>query len=379
MKQMRVGVIGARGRVAILKRWMQNPRVTLVAVADIEKESLEWFRDHITSDVDFVMDHRMVAARPDIDAVIVMTPDFVHEEHATHALMAGKHVYLEKPMTISIEGCDRLIHLAKSAGRTLMVGHNMRFMDNFRAMKKVIDQGEIGDIKAVWVRHFVGRGGPYYFHDWHGNRVNTGTLLLQKGSHDIDIIHWLTGAYTKRVAAFGDRSFYGGDRPNDLRCRDCSEASSCSEMVTSHRDLCAFREDIDVEDNEVLIMELERGIKASYTQCQFTPDYHRNFTVIGTKGRVENSELESKVHVKRRRSDKSGLVSDMMIQTFEPLGHEEADQKILNEFVEVVLDGKTPSISPLAARMSVAVGVAAAQSIRNGGLVVEIPTVSRDG
>jgi predicted dehydrogenase len=55
------------------------------------------------------------------------------------------------------------------------------------------------------------------------HQAGSNTLLLQKGSHDIDMIHWLTGQYTKRVAAFGSLDFFGGDKPNDLTCDVCDE------------------------------------------------------------------------------------------------------------------------------------------------------------
>ncbi len=54
-------------------------------------------------------DYRVLLAREDIEAVFVCSPDFLHEEHAVAALEAGKDVYLEKPMAITIEGCDRIL------------------------------------------------------------------------------------------------------------------------------------------------------------------------------------------------------------------------------------------------------------------------------
>ena len=104
-----------------------------------------------------------------------------------------------------------------------------------------------------------------------------------------------------RTAAFGSLDFFGGDKPNDLTCPECDERETCTEAMSGGRRVqCAFRQEVDVEDNQVMIMELEGGIKASYLQCHFTPDYHRNYTFIGTEGRVENSEPEMKVWVKTR-------------------------------------------------------------------------------
>ena len=72
----------------------------------------------------------------------------------------------------------------KKSGKHLMIGFNMRYMSMYQTMKEIINSGVIGDIKAVWVRHFVGLGGYFYYHDWHGTAENTTSLLLQKASHD---------------------------------------------------------------------------------------------------------------------------------------------------------------------------------------------------
>ena len=142
------------------------------------------------------------------------------------------------------------------------------------------------------------------------------------------------------------------------------------------RSQCAFRCEVDVEDNQVMIMELEGGIKAAYLQCHFAPDYHRNYTIIGTEGRLENSEPEMKVWVKTRRSN---TTRDLADRTYEikPAtgGHGGADPVICRDFVDMCLDGKEPVAPPLAGRMSVAAGVCAAHSLRQGGVPVDIPPV----
>lgn len=374
MDQVRIGMIGVSGRGRIAELWHQpKGRSLIVAGADINPSHLQAFRNDINPDAFTTLDYREMLARDDIDAIAVTSPDYCHEEHAIAALKAGKHVFCEKPLAITVESCDRILEAHKESGKQLMVGFNMRYMNMFRTMKEIVDSGAIGEIKAVWVRHFVGRGGDYYYHDWHANSNNTTSLLLQKGSHDIDIIHWITGQYTKKVAAFGSLDFFGGNKPNDLTCHTCEEKRSCTEAQFDTRVQCAFREEVDVEDNNMLIMELEGGIKASYMQCHFTPDYHRNYTFIGTEGRIENSEPEGKVYVKTRRSDSwRGLADRTYEIKHSEGGHSGADPGILEDFIQMVLEGKAPLATPLAGRMSVAAGVAATESLRSGGTVVEV-------
>jgi predicted dehydrogenase len=369
-------MIGVGGRGGLWRNWHQpdGGRSVVVAGADPGEDALARFREENGRQPFMTARFEELLARPDVDAVAICSPDFCHEEQAVAALEAGKHLFLEKPMAITTEGCDRILRAWQRSGKRMMIGFNMRYMNIFRVMKEVVDSGAIGEIRAVWVRHFVGRGGDFYYHDWHGTRANTTSLLLQKGTHDLDMIHWIAGGYTRRVAAFGSLDFFGGDMPNDLTCDRCDLAGICTEaQPESPRRQCAFRREIDVEDNQVMIMELEGGIKASYLQCHFTPDYHRNYTFIGTEGRIENSEPDMKVWVKTRRSNTYRELADREYAVKAATGtHGGADPVICEDFLDMVLDGKEPVATPLAGRMAVAAGCAGAESMRNGGKTVEI-------
>ena len=373
--QLRIGMIGVTGRGGLWRHWHHpQGRSVVVGGADITPDKLGLFASEHGGDPFVTTDYRELLERPDIDAIAVCSPDFCHEEHAVAALEAGKHVLCEKPMAITIEGCDRILTTWQRHGNRLMVGFNMRYMNIFRTMKEIIDSGAIGEIKAVWVRHFVGMGGDFYYHDWHANRKNTTSLLLQKGSHDIDMIHWLSGRYTRRTAAFGRLDFFGGHKPNDLTCPECPERDTCTEALFGSRSQCVFRQEVDVEDNQVMIMELEGGIKAAYLQCHFTPDYQRNYVFIGTEGRLENSEPDMKVWLKTRRSHSYRELADRTYEIKRAVGgHGGADPVICKDFVDMCLDGKEPVAPPEAGRMSVAAGVCAAQSLRSGGMPVDVP------
>jgi predicted dehydrogenase len=245
-------------------------------------------------------------------------------------------------------------------------------------MKEIVDSGAIGKVRAVWVRHFVGMGSFYYFHDWHGVKRNTNSLLLQKGSHDIDMIHWITGKYTRRVSAFGSLDMFGGSHPDDLTCPECTDKDTCNESSSDPRLCqCAFRREIDVEDNYVSIMEMEDGVKTCYLECHFSADHQRNYVFIGTQGQVENSELENKVWVKRRKH--AGVLQQEAEETYDIAdmagGHGGADPRICDDFVDVVLLDKEPAVTPIAGRMSVATGDAATRSLRSGGFPVDVAPI----
>ena len=177
LTQLRIGMIGVNGRGGLWRHWHDpKGRSVVVGGADIVPEYLEAFRRENGGNPFITEDYRELVARPDIDAIAVTSPDYCHEEHAVAALEAGKHVFCEKPMTITIAGCDRVLEAWRASGARLMVGFNMRYMNIFRVMKEIIESGAIGEIKAVWVRHFVGFGSDFYYHDWHATRQNATSL-----------------------------------------------------------------------------------------------------------------------------------------------------------------------------------------------------------
>lgn len=137
--ELRIGVIGAGGRGGLAHSAHHPERgVRLVAGADTSPAALERFKQKFGPDVFVTDDYRELLAMKDINAVFVTTPDYLHEEHAVAALKAGKAVYLEKPMAITIRGCDRILRTAYERKSKLYVGHNMRHMDFVRKMRALI-------------------------------------------------------------------------------------------------------------------------------------------------------------------------------------------------------------------------------------------------
>lgn len=175
-------MIGVGGRGGLWHNWHKpnGGRSVVVAGADVSPQERAHFHEKNGQNPFTTRDYQELLARQDVDAVAVCSPDFCHEEHAVAVLEAGKHLFLEKPMAITTEGCDRILNAWRASGNRMMIGFNMRYMNIFRTMKEIVDSGAIGEVKAVWVRHFVGHGSDFYYHDWHATRQNATSLLLQK-------------------------------------------------------------------------------------------------------------------------------------------------------------------------------------------------------
>jgi predicted dehydrogenase len=378
-KELRLGVIGSGGRgglAAFAHRPGRGSRIA--ACCDVDKATLEKNRQQYGADL-FTTTKLKALLAQDLDAVFICSPDFLHEEQALATLAAGLPVYLEKPMAITIRGCDCILRLAKRKRVRLFVGHNMRYMNVIRKMKQLVDQGAIGTVKAAWCRHFVAYGGDAYFRDWHSERRNTTGLLLQKGAHDLDVLHWIAGGRTERVAAFGNLAVYG-DRPRRRPGQPRTVWWNGANWPPSR--LGEFSPRIDIEDQSVVIMEMERGVLGAYLQCHFSPDTCRNYTFIGDEGRLENlgDGPEAPIMLWNRRNDGYRLIGDQVFRGDQAAdgGHGGADPLIVADFLNYVRRGTRTTATPQAARDAVATGCQATASLRQGGKPMIVPRLAPD-
>jgi len=378
--ELLVGVIGLGNRGALsFESHRPGKGSRLVAGADVNEKQFDRLRDKFGKDFYLTTDYRQLLARKDVDAVFITSPDGLHEEHAVAALEAGKAVFLEKPMAITVAGCDRILATAHRVKKPLYVGHNMRHMPVIRKMKELIDAGAIGKVKAGWCRHFVSYGGDAYYKDWHAERKLATGLLLQKGAHDIDVLHWLTCGYSKRVSAMGGLTVYG-----DVKDRipagtlgkamwDSKEWPGAKHTKLNHT--------IDVEDISMMLMELDNGVFCSYQQCHYTPDAWRNYTIIGDAGRLENfgdAPGESVIKVWNKRGFYKPDGDEQ--HEIKPVdgGHGGADPVMVSEFLRFAREGGKTETSAIAARYSVAAGCQATDSLRNNGAPRDVPPVDKN-
>jgi len=277
-------------------------------------------------------------------------------------------------LAVTIESSDAILRVAYESGSRLYVGHNMRHMPVVTGMRELIEAGRVGTVQAIWCRHFVGHGGDFYFKDWHADRRNSTGLLLQKGAHDIDVVHYLAGSASAAIAAMGDLRVYGDQsarrEPGDARMTDWHDPTGWPP-----RELADLNPVVDVEDISMMIMRLHSGVLASYQQCHFTPDYWRNYTIIGDRGRIENlgDGPGGRIGLWNKRHDRWSDPDEVITLPDEAGGHGGADPDMLAEFVRFVRDGGPTTTSPVSARQAVATAVMATQSLRGDSSALHIP------
>ncbi|WP_329126855.1 Gfo/Idh/MocA family protein [Streptomyces sp. NBC_01465] len=378
--ELRVGVVGVGQRAPLATLANRTGTAKIVSCADPSSRGQDDARHLFGADV-AIRDRYEQMLDDGLDAVFVLTPDHLHTQPALFFLEAGVAVFVEKPLAITVADCDALLAAAHRSRSRLYVGHNLRHLPMLRRMRELIDSGAIGRVRAVWCRHFVGHGGDFYFKDWHAERANTTGLLLQKGAHDLDAIHWLAGGYTRSVSAQGTLAVYGNNprrtapAPPDQRMPDWFDPAIWPPSAL--RDLNPV---IDVEDLSMMLGRLDNGVLTSYQQCHFTPDYWRNYTVIGDEGRLENfgdgvDGDPATINVWNHHRSGYRRDADLSVSIPTPPDglHGGADAALVDEFLRFAATGGPTETSPVAAREAVATAAAATTSLRSNGTTVEVP------
>lgn len=204
MKKLRWGVIGAGGIAdrRTIPGMMLAHNAELIAVMEINAEFAESLRAKwnakraYTSDVELLAD-------PEIDAVYIASPVFLHAQQAMAAADAGKHILIEKPLAMTAEEGQKVIDYCQEKGVQIAAGLMMRFGSYVQVMKQKIAEGKIGRVVSgysqftCWYPDMPG--------NWRQSKKNGGGgAMMDMGVHCIDLMQYITGSKVRQVAAFHD-------------------------------------------------------------------------------------------------------------------------------------------------------------------------------
>lgn len=165
----------------ILRNLAANPRCRVKTAVDFSEDRRR-FVTKLYPGIATTADPEAIIADPEIDAVVIATPASTHFDMAMRCLAAGKHVLVEKPFATKVEEVDRIAAKAREVGRVAMAAHTFIFNDAVRYLKKLIDSGELGDVRYIY-----------------SQRLNLGRIradvdaLWNFAPHDVSIIQYLLG------------------------------------------------------------------------------------------------------------------------------------------------------------------------------------------
>ena len=208
--RLRVGFIGL-GRIADMhyEGYRNNPRASLDAVCDVdpaltERRAAEWGARKTYDD------YRRLLDDPDIDAVEIITPHYLHAGMSIAALDAGKHVSVQKPMAMNVAEADAMLAAADRSNRLFRVIENYRFSPLFARAREMLNGGEIGEPLTLRIKSLTGnmRHGwdvPPNAQDWRSDeaRSGQGSTVFDHGQHIWSIARYLMGDVERAFAYIG--------------------------------------------------------------------------------------------------------------------------------------------------------------------------------
>jgi len=200
--KLKVGIIGLGAGLAHLRACQKNLRLEVKAICDLNEAKLkEVSKEYQISKV--YTDYRRMVDEESLDIVVVASPDRFHCEQSVYALKSGSNVIVEKPMTISLKGCEEMIKAVEETGKKLIVNQILRFNPRFKKIKELVERNVLGEI-------FYAEGD--YIHNikhlivgkWRGEKENAHSPFLGGGCHAIDLLRWIVGE-VKEISAYGSK------------------------------------------------------------------------------------------------------------------------------------------------------------------------------
>jgi len=358
----------------------------------------------------------LLAAAPPAQAAVVATGDTLHVEPALAAFAGGFHVLLEKPIAPTPAECVRVVEAAEASGRILQIGHVLRFTAFYEKVKEILASGTLGELATIDMKEHVA-----YWHFTHSyvrgkfrNRASAAPVLLAKTCHDLDLLCWFAERPPRRVASFGSlRHFRGESAPAGApaRCTDgCPVQAECPHdavrfylgpdealarswpwldvspdparearrraLETGPYGRCVYRCDNDAVDRQVLAVEFEGGLTASFTVHGTASEEKRTIRVSGSRG-----ELRGVLHdgtIELSRHGRLGI-DRIELKGGGVLGHFGGDEGLCAHFADVVAAGASADVRT-SGRISLAGHLLgfAAERAREMGTVVECAAFERE-
>lgn len=248
-----------------------------------------------------------------LDAVFVCTPTHLHADVAIAALRAGAHVFIEKPIAVTMDDADRIVDEAAKTSSTVMVGCNMRFHPGVAALKQALDESSVGTpwlVKAEFSQYLPNWRPTKDYRSTYSSRVAEGGGIILEAVHEFDYLHWL-GGEIRDVAGYADAL-------GDL--------------------------EIDGEDSAGLALRFKSGLVAEVHLDYLRYEKARGCEVLGSEGIVSwRSYGDPPERVEVKRFDKQSRSWSEVVQIDEWDGNEMYLAEVAH-FFDCVANGTQPML-----------------------------------
>jgi predicted dehydrogenase len=387
MEPIRIIVAGCGGgRGAwFVQQIAQHPDYHLTALVDqLPAAAQAVAEEYALAGIPIYEDTRAALGQVTTDAVLVATPDGQHTAPVLDALSAGKFVYVEKPLALTLEDCLAIVRADRAAGHHTMVGFNLRYAPLYRRAHEMIREGALGRLLTIQADEFY-YGGRTYFRRWNRLRRYGGGLWITKASHDFDQLYWLAGTLPLRVSASARLTHYVPKPEAGQRCSACPIEPTCpdSHLRDMQRfsalrlrlqalreanglppaDLCLYNSDKDTFDHGTVQVEFTGDILANYTLNVVAPFTDRRLRIGGSEATLEGALSANELsYWRRHEADDVQRAQRLPLSTGRIGSHGGGDAFLLDDFAAFVRGQMPQPIGPAEASIAIALGLAATRS-----------------
>ncbi|HRW14362.1 Gfo/Idh/MocA family oxidoreductase [Amaricoccus sp.] len=345
---MKVAIIGLGFRLGYLGYVFNaiDPDFEIVGYVDPAPAGLaELTKSGISTGRQYATPEELIAGER-FDLLMIGSPNHMHLEHIRIGLEAGLKVFSEKPIVATIEQSYALARLLAVHGHErLLVGLVLRYAPMYRDLRAAQAGGRLGKIVSVEAaEHIFPYHGAFFMRDWRRYEKWSGSFMLEKCCHDLDLYNSVIGARPERVASFGGRKTFIPE--NDPR------REGVNDMELFHRKPSGwngsdrvFDTDGDIIDYQVAIIEYANGVGMNFHTNLNVPDQFRRFAIFGTRGQAEGDFIRGVFDVHDVLTE-SRVIHKEYAAT-ELSQHYGADEKLAEEVVAHVMRGGPLPVSPL--------------------------------
>jgi predicted dehydrogenase len=310
MQKVNIGLIGLGWMGSEHGRnLLANPKVRLAAVADSNTSNITEFFEKNGYECSLFEDYQKLL-KSDIDAVVIASPNALHSRMCIEAARAGKHIFCEKPMAITLDDCKRVRDAVKKARVKYLIGYHRRLNPLYQYAKNLLDNGRLGQafmVESDYI-HYVPGDLPIW--SWLGKEDIAGSLFHAGSGHNVDLIRYFCG--------------------------------DIAEVMCYKGTFLPRAEQVETEDTAMAVFRFKNGIIGKVHCCvgPIVP-FTFNFKLYGTRGSVINNRVWLDTIP---RFDQAGHENDCieLPQSWIPDnvqgGISEPWNKLMDHFVDMLVD-----------------------------------------
>jgi predicted dehydrogenase len=371
MKKIGIGVIGCGGRIrGVLDNLLNATHgVEVRGVYDPDPAAIANITTHQAPGAVVYADYQTLLSDPHIDWVMIGAINCYHAEETIAAFAAGKHVFCEKPLATTLKDCLAMRAAWRASGKMFVIGFTLRYSPHVRKVKALLEEGVIGDIISMEFNETLEfYHGGYIHGDWRRHTALSGTHILEKCCHDIDMINWMVGSRASRVASFGGLNYFTPGNAGEWERLGFNDDGVVNRMKgwDTRGKINPYTAEKDIVDNQVAIIEYANQVRASFHASCLAALPERRSYICGTEGTLRMDVNTGVIEYRR-----AGLATPTVDASTGLLGGHKGDPVLADDLTACMLRNE-PSRSTLDAGLDAAVTCFAIDEAMTTGTVVSL-------